>query len=528
MARKKSASAERVDRIIEFIECLTCPTGRGAGKPFKLLPFQKKFIRKVYGPQKKNIRTVERAILSIARKNGKTSFMACLALVHLVGPEAVVNGEIYTAANDKEQAGIVFKICMQIINATPALKSELRIIESRKRIVHYASGSYYQALSADVGTKHGLNPTLIIYDELSQVKKWDLYNALDTSMGARDEALFVIISTQSEDPDHLLSQLIDDGLKGVDKSIVVHLYETDEDADIWDEKSWKASNPALGKYRRIEDVRKVANKAKRVPSLENPFRNLYLNQRVRSESPFIPRPIWLECQAREEEEKLRKGEKIILALDLSATTDLCALVAVSVEDGDRTGAWFWKPEALLEDHEKRDRVPYGVWVDQGHIEATPGRSVAYRFILQRIMEIDKEYEIGAIAYDRWRIEILLERMDEEGIDAWIEGEDDELSGGLRLVPFGQGYKDMGPAVDAIETTILNQTFRHPMNPVLTWNFSNAIIVSDPAGNRKLDKSKSRYRIDGAVAATMAIGLKTRERGKEPEPSVYETRGLVVV
>jgi len=535
MAKKGRIKRDRVKRIIKFIEFLTVPSGKGQGKPFKLLKFQKDFIRDVYGPHVRNRRQVRRAILSMGRKNGKSTFLAALALVHLCGPECILNGEIYTAANEREQAAIIFKIITQIVRATPKLAPLLGIIESKKRIVHYESGSIYQALSAEASSKFGANPTFVIYDELSQAKKEDLYDALDTSMGGREEPLFIIISTQSADPEHLLSKLIDDGLNSDDPTVVAHLYATPEkeivngkekEVDVFDEATWQASNPALNRFRSLEDLRSLARKAKRMPSREAAFRNLYLNQRVDSRTPFIARAEWVACAG---EKGLEKGEPVYLGLDLSATTDLCALVALSAEDGDRIAAWFWKPGSLIEDHERRDRVPYKVWADQGYIDAPEGRTVDYGYVAQMIAELSMDYTVVGLAYDRWRIENLLREFNEDvGINAYVDGKDTALDEGLRLVPWGQGYKDMAPALDALEQAVMSRSFQHTSNPVLTWCFSNAISISDPAGNRKLDKSKSRYRIDGAVATAMAIGLKARDNQEDEGPSVYEERGLLVM
>lgn len=532
--KKGRVKRDRVKRVIEFIECLTVPSGKGQGKPFKLLPFQKKFIRDVYGPHVRSRRQVRRAILSMARKNGKSTFIAALALVHLCGPECIMNGEIFSAANEREQAAIIFKIIFQIVRGTPALASVLDIIPSKKRIVHYDSGSIYQALSREASSKFGANPTFIIYDELSQAKSEDLYDALDTSMGGREEPLSIIISTQSHDPEHLLSKLIDDGLSAEDPTVVAHLYATPEkeeingketEVDFYDESAWLASNPALNKFRDLEDLRSQARKAKRMPSREAAFRNLCLNQRIDSRTPFIARAEWLACAG---EQSIEPGEPVFLGLDLSSTIDLCALAAVSAEDGDRAAAWFWKPGDLLVDHERRDRVPYKLWADQGFIDAPKGRAIDYGYVAQQIAELSMEYTVLGLAYDRWRIENLLREFNEDvGIDAYVDGKD-EIEKGLRLVPWGQGFKDMAPACDALEQAIMGRSFQHTSNPVLTWCFSNAIAITDPAGNRKLDKSKSRYRIDGAVAITMAIGLKDRDSQEDEGPSVYEARGLVVL
>lgn len=464
-------------------------------------------------------RRVRRAVLSIGRKNGKTALIAALVLVHLVGPEAIQNNEIYSAANDQKQAAQVYKVCAQMVRAEPELQAVLRCVDSTKTIACLGNGSMYQAISAEAGTKHGLNPGVVIYDELAQAKNRELYDVLDTSMGAREEPLFIAISTQSNDPKHILSQLIDDGLRADDPTTVVHLYAVPDNCpDIFDEQFWPLANPALGDFRSLEDMRAMAARAQRMPSFEAPFRNLYLNQRVDAQSPLIPRSEWMACLV---PHTLDMGEEIYLALDLSGTTDLSALVAVSADRGDRSKAWFWKPKELIHQHTDRDRAPYGDWVKAGHIEATPGRSIDYGFVAQRIAEIAADYKIKGLAFDRWRIELLLREFNAIGLDAYIDGKDKPRAGALRLVPWGQGFKDMAPAIDALEVSVLERKFAHDGNPVQTFCFSNAMVITDPAGNRKLDKAKTRFRIDGAVAAAMAVGLKAADLTKaKPSPSAF--------
>lgn len=527
-------SSERVRKIIRFIEKLNVPSGKGEGKPFKLRPFQKKFIRDVYGQVgKAGNRRIRRAILSLARKNGKTALIATLALVHLIGPEAITNGEIYSAANDRDQAAIVFKYAAQIVRGTPELLEYVKIVDSTKTMVCFMNGSIYRAVSAEAGTKFGLNPTVVIYDELAQAKNRELYDALDTSMAAREEPLFIVISTQSNDPQHILSHLIDDGLSGNDHTTVCHLYAVPNDAEnVFDDpKIWKLANPALGDFRSLPEMKTAAARAKRMPSFESSFRNLYLNQRVDAKSPLIPRLEWEGCRG---DAEIEPGADIYLALDLSGKTDLSALVGVSARgtktntifkpgknDADIVKAWFWKPEATIRDHENRDRVPYWTWKKQGYIETTPGRAIQYEWIAARLAQIAQEYNILGVAFDRYRIDDLMNAMNKIGLETYIDGKDDARSGALRLIPWGQGFKDMTPAVEALEVSVLQRKLIHDGNPVLTWNISNAIAISDPAGCRKLDKSKVRFRIDGAVSLAMAIGLKSRDMMKQPEPSCYD-------
>lgn len=457
---------------------------------------------------------MRKAILSVARKNGKTALIAAMVLAHLVGPEAITNGEIYSAANDREQAAQVYKVAAQIVRADPELDGMLKCINSTKTITCPSNGTFYRAISAEAGTKHGFNPSLVIYDELAQSKTRELFDVLDTSMGARAEPLFVIISTQSPDAQHPLSMLIDSGLRGEYPEVVCHLYQVDDDCeDIFDPSVWKDANPALGDFRGLKDLQSLANQAKDNPIFEASFRNLYLNQRVDAVAPLVSRNVWNDCAR---DFQLADGEEIYLALDLSSTDDLTALVAMAARrDDDRTQAWFWKPGSLLKEHSRRDRAPYDVWEKQGFLFAPPGNAVDYEHVARFIGEINERYKVKGLAYDRWRMQLLIKELRALDIQCYIEG-DDGPQEGLRLVPFGQGFKDMAPAIDAISISVAERKFAHNKNPVLTMCFANAIPVSDPAGNRKLDKSKSRLRIDGAVAAVMAKGLKSKDLFALPE------------
>lgn len=513
-------NVERAERVIQFIECLTVPSGFGQGEPFKLEAFQRKFIYDTYAPAHAVTlnRVVRRAILSIARKNGKTALIAALVLVHLVGPESIENGEIYSAANDREQAAIVFKFVAQMIRLDPELMDMLRVVDSTKTVACTHNGSFYKAVSAEAGTKHGLNPAFVIYDELAQAKNRELYDVLDTSGGAQKEPLFAVISTQSRDPQHILSELIDDGLNADDPTIVCHLYEVPlEVKDVFDEECWTLANPALDKFRSLEDLRAIAVKAKRMPSEEPKFRNLYLNQRVSMTASLISRADWENCQGKGD--LLVPLERVYGALDLSSVNDLTSLTLLSAEDGSRVAQYFWKPEENLELHSDRDfgkgNHRFIEWNKAGYLETTPGKTIRHSFVAHRIAELSKQFDIIAIAFDRWRIDNLMKEFEHLEFDAFFAHYDDSgvLSSdgdGLRFVEWGQGYKDMAPAVDAFERTVLDGELLHPGNPVLTWCVANAVSTSDPAGNRKLDKEKAKFRIDGAVTLCMASGLKAKD------------------
>lgn len=520
------ADPERAEAVIQFIENLTIPSGVGQGTNFRLREWQKKFVREIYSPHYtapdgRLLRRVRRAILSIARKNGKTALIAALVLAHLVGPEAVVNGEVYSAANDREQAAQVFKFARQIVEADEELSEMIRVIPSTKTLACYSNGSFYRALSAESGTKHGLNPTFAVYDELAQAKSRELFDVLDTSFGGREEPLFAVISTQSNDPTHILSTIIDDGLNPEVTDTVCHLYEIPEKDDVFDPSNWRKANPALGDFRSLEDLRALAEKAARLPGDEPKFRNLYCNQRVSPISSLISRAEWTACGG---EGEIPAGAEVYLALDLSAVVDLCALVAVQAGPHSRVAPFIWKPADLLEEHSKRDfgkgENRYQKWADDGVILTSPGKSIDPEVVARKVIECCQKWRVLGLAYDRWRIKDLQREFDDLQFATYVDtatGDDTAPPAGsqtgLRMVPWGQGYRDMAPAVDALELEITERTLIHPKNPALTWTVGNAVAHSDPAGNRKIDKEKVRFRIDPAVAMTMGLGLKSRDRKK---------------
>jgi phage terminase large subunit-like protein len=348
-----------------------------------------------------------------------------------------------------------------------------------------------------------LSPSFAIYDEIAQAPNRTLYDNLSTGTGARKEPLMVVISTQSSDPTHIMSELVDYGYQvrdGVIQDPTFHatIYEAPADADPWDEKVWHACNPALGDFRSIEEMRQFAAQAQRIPAKEATFRALYLNQRVDAEERFISSTDWDACGDTVDIESLR-GRPCWAGLDLSSTQDLTALVLYFPDDEGAILPFFWVPGDRLGEREDQDRVPYRTWAKQGFIEALPGRAIDKTSVAFRLAQIASTYDLQAVAYDRWRIEDLQKILDDEGIV-------------IPLKPWGQGFKDMGPAVDALETEILEGRLRHGGHPVLRWNTANAVVTTDPAGARKIAKDRSRERVDGLVALVMAIGLYSREPG----------------
>lgn len=479
----------RGERVIAFIEryCIV-PEGELLGNPMRLDEFQKRFILAIYD----NPHRTDKAYLSIARKNGKTGLIAGILLAHLIGPEAVQNSQIVSGAMSREQAAIVFNLAVKMINLNPKLQEIVHIIPSGKRLVGKPCNVEYRALSAEGKTAHGLSPVLAILDEVGQIvgPRSEFVDAIVTSQGAHKNPLLIAISTQAANDADLLSIWLDDAKNSKDPHIVSHVYEADKDADVLDPKAWKAANPALGNFRSLDDMKRLAEMASRMPSSENTFRNLNLNQRVSTVSPFISRSVWESCQSLVQP----IVGKCYAGLDLSESKDLTALVVIGQSDDDKWNLYpfFWTPKQTLLDRAKTDRVPYDVWEKQGLLRTTPGSMVDYDYVVKDIALILADFDIEVIAFDRWRIEMFKKSAENIGLS-------------LPLVEFGQGYKDMAPALDKLEQMLLNKQIRHGNHPVMNMCAANAITVKDAASNRKLTKEKSTGRMDGMVAFAMAVG-----------------------
>lgn len=484
----------RVERIVAFIESLPITKGHLRGTKMKLLPEQRQFIEEVYGGG----REVSIAVLSAPRGNGKTGLLAPLCLAHLLGPEAVERGEVYSAAIDRGQAAIIFNEMKAIIEEVEEFDERTNIIRFFKKIEVLdgpGRGSTYEALSSDARRGHGLAPSFWCYDELAQAKDRELLDALRTAMGKQPNALGIIISTQAPDDDHALSMMIDDALEGLDTSVYVQLHCAPEGADPFDPETWAACNFALDVFLDRKAIEQEANHAQRIPAFLAAFRNLRLNQRVAADERLISRDDWVACAGEFDLESLR-GRRCWGGLDLSSTTDLTALVLVfEAPPGQPMPVlgWFWMPKGKVEEMQTIDHKTYRAWVETGHIEVTSGRAIDKLAVALRLAEIASKYDLQLLGFDDWRFADLQKILYDEGIE-------------LPLRPMRQGFKTMGPCVDALERAVVDRQIVHNSNPVLTMCIANAVVDPDPAGNRKLSKKRSRSRIDGAVCLAMALGL----------------------
>ena len=328
--RKAKAKLTRGEANIKWIQdrC-RIPEGKDVGKPVKLRPWQKAELLKIYD----NPVGTRRAIITFGRKNGKTSLAAFLMLLHLCGPEHKPNSQLFSAAQSRDQAALIFNLAAKIVRLSPRLNEAIGIRDTAKQLYFSQRGTIYRALSAEASTAFGLNPSFIIHDELGQVRgpRSPLYEALETATGAQEEPLSIVISTQAPTDADLLSLLIDDAEAKNDPRVTLSLYTAPLDEDPFAEATIKKANPAYGDFLNAKEVKAMAEEARRMPAREAEFRNLILNQRVVADAAFVTRSVWKECGAPVGD---LHGVTLYGGLDLSSVSDLTALVLIGRKDQD--------------------------------------------------------------------------------------------------------------------------------------------------------------------------------------------------
>ena len=492
---KPIAELSRAEKVMAFIErYIRIPEGEKVGQKLVLTDFQQQFIYAVYD----NPKGTRLAILSMARKNAKTATIAALLIAHLCGPEAVQNSSIISGAMSRDQASLVFKLAVKMISLNDTLQRMTIFRESAKRITGIARNVDYHAIAAESSRAHGLSPIFIILDEIGQIRgpSSPFIDALTTSQGAYKDPLLIAISTQAANDADMLSIWIDDAFRNESERTVCHLYEADRHCELMDEAQWARSNPGLDSIRSRDDLREQMLKAKRMPSNEAAARNLLLNCRIALEQLWIPPTPWKRCSSEPDLELYEQSPEVAIGIDLSDRADLTAAV-LAVKDNDGYVSllpFVYTPSDSIDARGVRDRAPYRQWVDEGHLIACPGSIIDYDYVAEHLaIKLDElNIHVGIVAFDRWRIDSFKKSANTVGIftDAvWV--------------PVGQGYRDISPRIDAFEKLLLNHKIKHGAHPLLSMAASNAILVRDAAGNKKIDKSKSTLKIDPLIAAIMA-------------------------
>jgi phage terminase large subunit-like protein len=503
-----------------FINQLKHTKGEWYGKNFELLPWQEKIIREVFGTLKSDgYRQYNTAYVEVPKKSGKSELAAAVALL-LTCADNEHGAEVYGCAADRQQASIVFDVACGMVEQCPSLKARIKTIPSQKRLIYKPTNSFYQVLSAESYTKHGLNVHGVIFDELHAQPDRRLYDVMLHGSGdARKQPLYFLITTAGIDRNSIcweVHQKAKDIIEGrkKDDSFYPVIYGLDDGDDWQDEANWYKANPSLGVTVDISKIRTSFNQARENSAEENLFRQLRLNEWVRQSVRWMQMEKWDACNIAVNAESLR-GRTAYAGLDLSSSTDITALVLVfPPESGDepfQVLPFFWVPEETLQTRVTRDHVMYDVWEKQGYIKTTEGNVVDYGHIEKFIEELGKIYNIREIAYDRWNASMLVQR---------IAGE------GFTTVPFGQGFHDMSSPTNELMKLTLEKKIAHGGNPVLRWMMDNVFVKTDPAGNIKMDKQKSTERIDGAVALVMALDRAIRNGASTG--SVYDNRGFLIL
>lgn len=489
---------ERAELNIEWCERhLFLPEGKFVGQKFKMAEFMQDDFRAIYG----NPAKTRRAIITRGRKNAKSVECASIVLLHLCGLEVKPNGQLFSCAQSRDQAAIIFRLASKMVRLSPVLSKVVTVKEGTKELECKELGTLYKALSAETTTAFGLSPVLTIHDELGQVRgpRWPLYEALETATAAQEEPLTVIISTQAPTDADLLSMLIDDAKAGHDPRAVLRMHTADMDLDPFSIEAISAANPALDIFMNREEVLAMAEDARRLPAREAEFRNLVLNQRVEASNPFVSPTVWKGCGAPVQE--FSSTLPLYAGLDLSSVADLTALVMIGQPQGNRI--WhvkptFWLPSEGLHEKSRADRVPYDLWASQGHLLTTPGTSISYEYVAQHLRKLFNQYNIRKIAFDKWNMQHLKPWLEKAGFSVQFIEE--------RFVEFGQGIQMMSPALRSLEERLLAKELAHGNHPVLSMCAACAVVEGKDDSNRKLSKNKSSGRIDGLVALAMAVGV----------------------
>lgn len=501
----------RAERVVGWIEKFCCHTkGEYAGHPFLLEDWQKDIIGGIFGAEDASgFRQVRTAMLGIPRKNGKSTLGAALALYLLIG-DGEAGAEVYSAAADRDQARIVFGMAAEMVRAGPLSK----VAKARRNWIEVPSrGSIYRALSADAPTKHGLNPHAIIFDELHAQPNRELWDVLTSGQAARRQPLTLAITTAGFDRETICYEQYDYGRKveaGIvdDPSFYFRWWGPPEGGQWDDPETWATANPNFGVSVSPGFLESEAKKAKHQPARQNAFRRLYLNEWTQSETRWLDLGAWDATAGMVDEDSLA-GRRCFGGLDLSTTTDLTALCwDFPADDGSHTAIWrFWLPEDRLADLDKRTAGLGSVWVRDGWLEVTPGNVLDYSAVTAQIDRDAQRFQVDRLSFDRWGSAVFAQMLKDDGME---------------VAQMGQGFASMSAPTKELERLVLDRKYIHGGNPVMRWMVDNVVVRQDPAGNLKPDKERSTEKIDGVVAAVMALDAAARNPVRT---SVYETRGL---
>jgi phage terminase large subunit-like protein len=490
---------------------------------FQLTGWQKYFIAHLFGLKYKSsgLRVTKKALLEIAKKGGKSEFAAAIGVV-MAFMDGEQTAECYTVANKRDQAKFSYdsaKEMVKYIKKDDGLP-DVRIYDSQQSYMLISKlenedvtpdGSFFKAIATDSGTLDGVFPHLGLIDEYHAAPDTSIADNLESGMVSRSQPLLLIITTRGfhiQGPLWNLEQsytLILEGLAENDEVFVL-IFAMDEGDDWEDEKNWEKANPSIGLTPTWEGLRsQLATALTEGAERLNSFKTKNLNLWVESAKAWIEREDYMQAGT-DFDEKILLGRRCFAGLDLAASKDLTAWVLLFPPTNEdpkfRCLSRFYVPAGNAMKRTKLDKVPYMDWAENGWIVLTDKRTTDYAVVEAQIVEDFSQFNIVKANYDRFNSSDLINRLEE------LE---------LEMHSFNQSFVSFSPAVSALEKIVLEGLFDHQNNPVLAWNFRNAVLKQDAGGNVRLDKAKSRERIDGAVAAAMAKAAYLDFKD-EPEPS----------
>ncbi len=501
-------------RAIHFIEKLKHTKGEWAGQRFRLESWQQFVLWNIFGWKNADgTRRFRYAYIEIARKNGKTALSAGIGL-YMLFADGESRPEVYSAATVKDQAKICFSDAVEIVKATD-LKNYLT--PYRNSIVYELKGGTMKPLSSDYGTHDGLNPSCGIIDEFHAHKDSGMFDVIKSAFGARRQPLMFIITTAGFDKSgvcYAYRENVIKVLRGVneDDSLFGIIYTLDDKSEWDDPKMWIKANPNLGVSLSADYLADQVKDAKNRPEAVRNVMTKNVDLWVDAERTWILDDAWQKCIGTTDPADL-KGCACWGGLDLSNVSDITAYVLLFHEnDRFQLLPHFWIPEEKMLEKVRKENINYDKWVAEGYVTVTPGNVIDYDFVKADILRIVADYDLRTSAYDRWNSSQTIIDLQNEGMEC---------------NPFGQGYGSMSAPTKEFEKLVLTGKIEHFGDPVLRWMLASTLVKTDPAGNIKPDKEKSTQKIDGIVAAIMALGeWLTAQADDESNP--YENRGLLTL
>lgn len=500
--------------VIAWFSLLKHSKGEWAGRTISLEPWQQFVLWVLFGWKRADgTRRFRTSYQEVARKNGKTTIQAGMGLFLLLA-DGEPGAEVYTAATKRDQARLTHGEATRMVKSSAKLRKEVTVYKDNLHVE--GTASKYEPLGADEQTLDGLNVHAALADEVHAWKDGGLWDVLETATGARRQPLMSAITTAGYDRQTICFQLheyTERILSGLveDDTFFGIIFTLDEGDDWEDERNWIKANPNLGVSKKLDDLRQKAARAREMPSRLNAFLRLEMNMWTQAETRWMSVENWQACGFPVNAEGLR-GRVCYAGLDLSSKIDITALVHVfpPESEGDKyqVACRFWVPEDRIMERVKKDMIPYDVWVRQGWIMTTPGNVIDYEFILAQLGEDADAFDVQEVAFDRWGAAQVSTRMQ-------------DMLGEEKVIEFGQGYASMSGPTKELEALVLQRMIAHGGNPVLAWMMDNVVVRTDPAGNLKPDKERSKEKIDGVVALIMGLDRALRHQGG----SVYEERGL---